>query len=319
MPSRLREIQAEWNALVPQAAGIARVRMWTIPPASIWEGEARLNWLKAQLLSRASTFGLGFGVEIESMLPQGFYRSDLRRELIGQGISVEEVLWQGSHRVTPFWKLTTDSSISHNMTRGTEVVSPILLGDGGFVDLRTVCQTLTRVGARILPRCGLHVHVGVRPESVDFFKRLVKMYGAYEEVIDSFLAPSRRANRNSYCQSIREIATHSAIATARSVDDLIGVYHMVRRYPEAKFSKLNLVPHNTYGTVEFRHHQGSTDPVKVENWVRFCLRMVTAAKRADLSFTDISLNGLMDLIEVNADERRYFINRAAHFASQNRQ
>jgi len=51
---RLQEIQATWNSLVPQAQqlGIARVRLWNQIPASIREGQDRLDWLIAQISAR---------------------------------------------------------------------------------------------------------------------------------------------------------------------------------------------------------------------------------------------------------------------------
>jgi hypothetical protein len=318
--SRLRDIQAEWNSLVPQASGLSRVRLWTSPPANIVEGETRLNWLKAQLLSRASTFGLTFGTELESILPNGTYHSHLRTALIGAGIAAE--VEHLNHRVATHWKITTDGSLGNN-TRGTETVSPILQGDDGFANLRTVCQTLTSVGARITSRCGLHVHVGVRDQGSNpiFFKRLIKLYASYEPIMDAFMAASRRGNANNYAESITRFVnpTHPSRIRLDAANTLAEVMAAYGREGGSKYRKLNLLPFFSYGTVEFRHHQGSTDPIKVENWVRLCLRMVTACKRAefdvDMANAMRTLAGFMELIQASESEQAYFAGRTAHFSN----
>jgi hypothetical protein len=337
---KLRAILDEWNALVPQASGLPRVRLWTREPATEKQGLERLNWLKAQLMSRASTFGLTFGAEIEALLPQGQYREGLRDAIRAIGLTCE--IEDLNHTTRTWWKLTTDGSLG-DYVRGTETVSPILIGDDGFAALRTVCDVLTAMPARITTNCGLHIHVGVKGRDVGFFKRLVKLYATYEPVIDTWMARSRRDDTNRMCSTIRSYADNAALYGATTLDELgvaygINVAHARQgRHGHAKYRKLNLYNVWDRGTVEFRHHHGTVDKVKVENWARLCMRMVLAAADETLvvpplallnSLTESAENAdrvraerfetFMTLVKASDEEKTYFAGRVAHFAQQDR-
>jgi hypothetical protein len=313
--ARLRAVYEEWNSLVPQAAGLSRVRVWTQVPADIARGEARLNWLKTQLRYRSSTLGLDFGVEMESLLPSGTYRENLRDRLREAGLAAEvEML---NHTTRTWWKLTTDGSLG-DYVRGVETVSPILNGDDGFAALRTTCRTLTAMRATVTKICGLHVHVGVRDRDVEFFKRLIKLYATFEPVIDRFMAKSRRANNSRWARSIRQFHDSQTLAAATTLDELGQVYgrdtHHRSHHRQYKYRKLNLDNVWERGTVEFRQHQGSVDALKVEMWTRLCLKMVIAAAKPDLVLGPVTLDGFMTTIDASDAERVYYAARTAAFA-----
>lgn len=221
-----------------------------------------------------------FGVEIECYLPEGGSQQQVAaavRHRLGAlgGCNVESY----NHHVASAWKVVTDGSLN-DYSRGIELVSPVLVGEAGLKQIEVVCKALADFGCTISKRCGLHVHVGVgHAVSVDFFKNLVKLYSAYEPVIDTLMPPSRRANINTYCRSMASVSA-SAIDAAPTFHAVLGVATASRAdsHNAPRYFKLNLAAYLKYRTVEFRQHSGTLDGMKARNWTVLCLRMVEAAK-----------------------------------------
>lgn len=307
MTSLLRTLQAEWNSLVPaaQARGIPRIRLLNLPLETIAYRKAKLDWLKAQLTSTIDFAGWTFGVEIECIMPRGQDRWQVAQAITAAGVTcTEEHL---SHGIPTTWKVVYDGSLSN---RGCEVVSPPLTGEEGLNQLRKVCKALTAIRCKISRRCGFHVHVGAAAQGLGFFKNLVRLYSSAEKSIDRFLSPSR--TNNVYCHSIRVNGDSlEAATTLADVARAVGQDHLTPR-GAGRYCKINLQSFWSYGTVEFRQHEGTVEAPKAEYWVRLCLRMcMTAAKELK---TPATLPDLMDAVEAPAVEREYFANRTTHFA-----
>lgn len=310
MPT-LRQIQIEWNALVPQAQarGIRGVRILRSTHENLSLGMSRLAWLRAQL-EPVSADGQTFGVEIECILPRGQSRNDLERELSLVGIHVRvEAL---NHTTGSNWKITTDGSLG-DYNQGIELVSPALSGEEGFAQLRKVCQVLTALRAKVTRRCGFHVHVGARNRNVGFFKNLVKLYSRFEPVIDSVMAPSRRGYANSFCAPVR--VSEQIWNSATTIEQVARSIGQTTRRDSTRYKKLNLNAYWQHGTVEFRQHQGTVEVLKIENWVRFCLRITAKASEAELPQpNEYTLDTLLTTIGATQVERDYFTRRQAAFA-----
>jgi hypothetical protein len=314
MVSRLRTLQAEWNTLVPaaQARGIPRVRLLNAPLETIAYRETKLTWLKAQLQTTTASINvMPFGVELECLMPLNHTRETLAALVRQAGVECQAQMY--NHNVTTGWKIVTDGSVDRGSARGIEFVSPILVGDNGFEQLRKVCQVLTTSGCKITKTCGLHVHVDAREDNVEFFKNLVRLYASSEQVIDTFMAPSRRGTANSYCQPVR--IDRDKMDRARTIDDVAHASEQAAGRPTyrntTRYRKLNLQPYWQHGTVEFRQHQGTVEAVKAENWVRFCLRMVMAARAGRVVGSTMEL--LMATVEATETEKNYFTGRATFF------
>lgn len=326
--SRLRDLQVEWNALVPtaQAQGLRGVREVRLYPEGLHERithrQNRLNWLRRELNITTAFTGVvssnvqgdfTFGVELEFFHPRQT-RSQVCAALNAAGIACQDETY--NHRLSSHWKIVTDGSLL-DYSNGSEIVSPVLSGDEGFTALAKVCEVLTSLGCKVSKKCGLHVHVGARGEPVGFFKNLVRLYKKAEPVVDSFLAPSRRGSfaGNGFCNTtnINETAMDAAstveqVATASGQDHGVYSARSSRRY-----RKLNLQSYWQHGTVEFRHHQGTVEADKACNWVRFCLRLAVAARNG-ATLTDGTLEALLSTVGATETETRYFIGRAAYFA-----
>lgn len=336
MVSVLRQLQAAWNDLVPlaQARGIRRVRLLNAPLETIAYRREKLEWLRQQLGETTShtpaneiqssvgydLSAFTFGVELEFLLPPGARHADAAEWIDAAGVPC---VFEGyNHTLRDRWKVVTDASLG-NAVRGAEAVSPPLRGEAGFNQLRRVCDVLYAHRCKVSVRCGLHVHIGARGEEPEFFKNLIQLYASAEPTIDSFMSPSRRGSENLYCQAIR--FNPMLLMAAQTVDDVVAAAYQTNSRSEEfrrrgtvamrnanRYRKLNLQSYWQHGTVEFRHHQGTVESTKVENWVRFCLKIASAAKEGPKQVE--SLNDLMDAIKADGTERVYFESRRDHFS-----
>lgn len=332
MASVLRQLQAEWNAMVPiaQARGIRRVKILgggdvsRAPLETIAYRRAKVEWLRSLLgatalspsaVNQAPTLAslagidvLRFGVELECIMPIGWDRVRLAREVSAAGVPCRDELY--GHGTPTVWKIITDASVGY--TRGAEVVSPPIRGEDGFRQLRIVCEVLTRIGCKITSKCGFHVHVGCRDAQAEFFKNLVVLYSSAERAIDQFMPDSRKGSNNRFCQPVKAHNRH-ALRNARTIPDVVRAVGQVPGpgRNDSRYCKLNLQAFFAYGTVEFRHHGGTVDPVKAQNWVRLCLRMVLAARAGEHEVTTV--DELMAAVGADGAEREYFRSRVAFF------
>lgn len=208
-----------------------------------------------------------FGIEIECYLPAGMTHAVIARKLTEAGV---ETAAEGyNHNLRTHWKVVTDGSLG-DYTRGAEIVSPVLTGEAGLAAIRKVCDVLVAEGVTVNRQCGLHVHVGARNRSVDWFQALIISYAHFEEVIDGVLPRSRRADNNSFCRSMRPF-----VEAVKRATDIYGVCRAVanNQGPYARYRKLNCESFARHGTVEFRQHSGTIEADKAVNWVLLCLSL----------------------------------------------
>jgi len=311
MTSILRQLQNEWNALVPvaQERGFRRVRILQNRLERISHRREKLEWLRAQLNSSTAFDTLTFGVELECILPAGFTHSTIARLITEAGVGCNAE--QYNHTARAAWKVVADGSLG-DYSRGCEIVSPPMSGEQGFAQIRKVCAVLVANRVRITKKCGFHVHVGIASESLTTLKNLVRTYSGSDAVINGLVSPSRR--HNPYCGAIR--INHAAVDAANDMDSLVRAIGQIpgERYvrSSSRYAKVNLQSYYQHRTVEFRQHQGTVEGAKVENWVRLCLRMVVASRAANAASQDLST--LLATLNASDTERQYFTQRAAQFA-----
>ncbi len=203
-----------------------------------------------------------FGVEIEMT---GITREQAVRALTLVGINVQSEGY--NHTTRTHWKIVPDGSV----TDGFEVVSPVLEGDAGLEQLRTVVTALDDMGGKVDRRCGYHVHFDAADLSVEHVRAIVLRYAAHEAEIDSFMPSSRRGNANTYCRSVREFAGSGRCRNASSLRELIGAQG-------GRYFKVNLQSYHAHGTVEFRQHSGTLNAPKAVNWVRLLEAFIAETK-----------------------------------------
>jgi len=204
-----------------------------------------------------------------------------------------------SHETRPSWKVVPDGSIGN----GWELVSPILHGLDGREQLKTAMRAVKEIGATTSRSCGIHVHHGVHDFTAKELANIAEIYRNNEEVIDSLVAPSRRANGNMYTQSMDNGTDYHGAASERPYtrleipwnpprsrasilsgqneahpSDILKSDLIAKLAPFGRYYKVNLESYLRQGTVEFRQYHSSLNANKIWAWVVFTQMIVSAAK-----------------------------------------
>lgn len=229
---------------------------------------------------------LTFGVEIE-FLDEDKHGDKIRAGDVAEAL--EDVVDILIHYDDPesYWTATTDGSC------GLEVKSRILRGTEGLDELRRVIETLARMGYRVDDDCGFHVHIGVGGMHPDKIKSIVKRYD--DGAIDGIMRPSRRGDSNTYCRSI-----NSSFSSPRYVESQRTITGIAKQQG-GRYSKVNTIAFIDHKTIEFRHHHGTLDASRIENWVKFLLQFV--AETDTWNLTDIG--DLLSQFDWDEDDTYY--------------
>ena len=215
-------------------------------------------------------FNKEFGVEFEAY---NVDRAVLRQKLIAAGIRCESENY--NHTTRGHWKIVNDGSLTGNQT--FELVSPILKGEAGLIEVMKVCAVLNKCGAKVNKTCGTHVHLNAREFSLEQWKRIYINYGRLEKVIDGFMAESRRADNNRYCKGFINVQNfENQIKNAQSLQKIENLLL------NSRYWKVNPQSYSRHNTCEFRQHAGTTDFVKISSWIRFLSNLVDYSERFEV-------------------------------------
>lgn len=155
------------------------------------------------------------------------------------------------------WHPETDHSLKMN---GAELVTLPLSGESFdlfFHEYKAFIKKQPEL--TFTHRCSIHVHVNVRDLKLPQFVALVAAYICLEDLFFNEVEPIRR--NNSYCTPTADFGL--------SVNDLLKRYPYAKENPY-KYGALNFGVASSYGTVEFRHLEGTKDINKIVKWVQLC-------------------------------------------------
>ena len=194
-----------------------------------------------------------FGVEIETTCPRnnklhiGNYHST--------GIQVP-YLPEG-------WVAKSDGSIRVDKAGhvAVEIVSPILRGEAGIIQVIEVIRILKEKGHAVNSSCGVHCHVGFKGRSAQELTKLINT-AAYLEKGMYAITGTKSREHGSYCGSVKEHKTAEHFKSAG------------RRY---KLLNINNLMPGGKGTVEFRCFSGSLNATKIVGWIQVSLGVVEKA------------------------------------------
>ena len=254
-----------------------------------------------------------FGIEIEAYnVPMAKVAAELNA--VGILCAVEGY----NHQTRNHWKIVSDCSI--NGVQAFELVSPILQGENGLMQVAIVGDTLERIGAKVNTSCGLHVHVDGRDLTVNSLSRICKMWLKYESCFDSIVPKSRRNNR--FAAGIRSKfasleAGFAKLATATSIQGLTRIMNSDGYSGSSRYHKLNLESMVRHGTVEFRQHSGTVNGLKMVNWVKLVGGFVETAVNAK-SIKAAGEGKFENLLEVTPDAtvRKFYRERRVALATE---
>lgn len=267
-----------------QTKSVSLVKLGLSP----YEISLLLGSIKVQRGCKFNTNTLTFGVEIETY---NVLRDALIREVEQRNISIQSEGY--NHRDNNnYYKIVSDASIHGN--DGQEVVSPILKGKQGLNSLKSVCDSLNAIGARVNKSTGLHVHFDASKISDTHFVQIFKNYQKLESVIDTFMPQSRRANNNPFCRSLQGIHYDGC----RTKADVIN-------YNGTRYRKVNAESYLRHKTVEFRQHSGTTDYEKISKWINFLRKLIQYSFDSEIE----TCERIEDIPFLTESEKRFFINR----------
>jgi len=290
-----------------------------------------------------------FGPEFEAMPKSGYSNQQAQEAIYNdmQAAGLRCRIYRGVvHTTTPHWKIVPDGSV-HG---GFELVAPILKGEAGIREMKTVVRIATRY-SRITQACGLHTHFGVmdkrtfnrtgnlvwhemthdqqqrclRSRQVKRMQvRLNNIMAHFEPAIDWLVSPSRRAGRNgTMCGG----GSHTRIPSYES-EPYINSRRFASQGPTGggrfgRYMKVNFHALARHGTVEFRQHQGTMNAVKSEMWIKLCYRLFARSWQQEYLNVDVreypqTIAGLMDFCGFGTRIRNWFKRRATSFGAPDR-
>lgn len=238
-----------------------------------------------------------FGVEIECFVNRGAIRTAAERT--GMAYEYEGYNHRDGH---DYFKFTTDGSV-RGMADPIECVSPVLAGVNGKNTLRNAVKTLNTAGANVNQTCGLHVHIGASKLTARQYCNVFVNYAYLEAVIDTFMAPSRRADNAFYAQTLQDHLYR--------LEQAVTIENVQRALDSCRYHKVNAESYRRHKTIEFRQHAGTVNYEKIINWVSFCGKLVIWSKKNRLTAPVASID---DIPFLTAEEKSFFKARASRLS-----
>ena len=216
-------------------------------------------------------------------------------DFIGLEVELERCENMRESELPAQWVAERDGSLRNN---GREYkFSQPLFGEDiiyALESLEVMCKDCKPV---VTDRCSLHVHLNIKDLSPDELLNLILLYSVCEPAFFSKVAPNRRDNF--YCRPLN--ITDDYLSTINYMfktyitgsSDYFNFRNRVnsRQSDGLKYSALNVNPISTFGSLEFRHHQGTYKAFEILQWVNYILKL----KRISKEMGEISVDFLEDL------------------------
>jgi hypothetical protein len=182
----------------------------------------------------------------------------------------------------PFVTLKTDGSLSED---GIEITL-LFNATRGFEPLEKLCKILSDFEASVGSSCGLHVHLDHRDIDSSQLVDIKSHWTKYLDWLSNMVPKSRRQNH--FCKL---------------------------RVSREKYSAVNLGTFDRYGTIEIRLHSGSTNFIKIKNWIEV-LRRIKARSKKKIQESEInSFKHLVNNLKLPDDVAKYIEKRIETFAA----
>jgi len=253
------------------------------------------------------------GVEFEVIRKDRFSPMSVLAQYIGKMTGRSECEYVGyTHDGVDNLKIVSDGSLSGG---GVEVVSPVMPVDSRGL-IGRLCDAFRGIFTTD-GSCGLHWHNGVIPRNQHekgfgptwdrddsnwstlngWLGRILVGYGYFESAIDGLLSPSRRGSQGVHggdsvsglmsrlesSLNYRDMVPERGIKWSHmhALPSPFEVYQATVRTAcenDWRYFKVNLCSVHKYGTVEFRQHQGSINPVQINAWGDLLVALTTACR-----------------------------------------
>ena len=217
------------------------------------------------------------------------------------------------------WIITQDSSLFNPLRGkkvGYEIISPKLVGDEGINELVAKATMIAKLNVETDNQTGLHVHMCCKLYTTEELKFIIIGFLHYEEQFDELISAERRKDYSSTSRSLlQSVANHYGdktflelleILLPLSLCDLKKVVNpqLTSIKHSCRYHKMNLShifdsePH-----IEYRLHEGTTDPLEIKNWVLLldCFMEITSR---GVSYPPDLLKEVGGSVEIHFNEKR---------------
>jgi hypothetical protein len=166
-------------------------------------------------------------------------------------------------------------------------------GDKFLNHIEELSAGLESIGADCTNACGLHVHIDTSDVKVYDLRRVTILYDRVERALFELCAPRRLNGRYSlvcghnfnapeYTEPKmwkRHIygAVYGAIIMPKTGLKTITRQREDKYGAQDRYRALNLHSFFYRGTIEFRHHEGTTNQTEITNWALTCAHIIEAA------------------------------------------
>jgi len=206
--------------------------------------------------------------------------------LVGVEIELERVARINIHDVIfhEYWNTVEDGSLRDG---GMEFV---LSRPFAGYDLETALILFDKNvsksghGMRASSRTSVHVHIDIRDLTFAQLTRFVCIYSVFEDCLFNMVGKNRSGNIFSTSLSnaegeLRRLGMYGETPTDRQAQDIFAHF--------TKYSACNLQAVRTYGSLEFRNHEGTYDINRIIKWINILMLMKEAAISLELPIEEM--------------------------------
>jgi hypothetical protein len=201
--------------------------------------------------------------------------------------------------LTPLWWTDIDHSLR---TGGVEIISKPLRRNQIADEVATAVKVAKMAGAKVTPRCGLHVHVNATQLTWSNLYKFVVYYTLMEPQIFADMAPGRENSH--FCvptwtntalteymyndgQKLRSginipgCKSKDWAKAAAYITGGGGIRSKLMMIVTPKYAALNMSSLKKFGTLEFRQAPSSLDPMFITRWANLLLDIQEESARYD--------------------------------------
>jgi hypothetical protein len=138
-------------------------------------------------------------------------------------------------------------------------------------------------------RCGLHIHLDVSEHTLEELYKVCVVYSVLEDLL--FLVSGGR-RENKFCVAVLD--SYTIVPKVIHYGHEKKWDHLEATLAEGtKYMAMNLLPIRQFGSIEFRHHYGTSDPDQIRRWMTILSDVVEGSRSLKVEELEAAL------IEVN--------------------
>jgi hypothetical protein len=127
-------------------------------------------------------------------------------------------------------------------------------------------------------RCGLHIHINVMDHTMEDLYKVFMIYTVLEPLL--FAVSGNRHLDNKFCvpvqKSVNAVGAAIHYSHEKSWPQFVDI-----AFRGNKYMAMNLKTMRNFGTLEFRHHEGTYEAAVILRWMEVLLDLVVEARKFD--------------------------------------